>query len=1276
MQLPKCLGLSSIAIVLTLTVAATRANAATVWSLGTSDDSQEEFAGENNASNAEPGSPTALDDDYYFTGDFDAGNVAADEPLTNFERAITDGDPTNRIHWDQATAEDLFVLTLDVCCSGNLTDGFAPFTVSINGAAVATFTATSDTDAVMTAAFDAGTGENVITLDLPEVSGGWIQFDSLELSSVPDTDGDNLSDDWENATAGNLTDLSPGNDFDADGLDDENEFTIGSDPTDDDSDDDGLLDGVETNTRIFVDGGDTGTSPIAADTDGGGVPDNVEIANDTNPNQPGDDFNFTNLWALGVDDGSQGEFSCENGGPNDAPGLAGDGTTENVGGDCGDVAITRDDDHYFAGDYDSIGPVNADEPPKEFERAIVAADPTNRIHFQLDSIPSGALILTVDTTLSGGFSNGIGRFTADINGTPVVSGVVTDQGSIHSGLVDPGILQNTADNPNENVVTITRVDAETDGGFIQFDQIRFESGDDTDEDGLPDTWELSLASDLTVLSGGDSDSDNLSDAGEFNRGTDPTDDDTDDDGLLDGVETNTGVLAGPDDRGTNPLSDDTDGDGLLDGDEFLVSTNPLDPDSDDDGLLDGVETNTGVFVSTDDTGSDPNKTDTDDGGSDDFTEVTVDNTDPNNPLDDLIFDRIMRIGLEDANQAEFSLENGTFDEAPGDPNGLDDHYYTAGVYPDPIGEVLPLDPLPEGHLVTDIRPGEPLLNLERAVTGFADNTVVIHFILDETPPPLTRYKVVAPSVFNDAGNDIPLSIKLNGREMLCPTPETCPTSGNQETVLFITPAITAIQAGAQEGENIIEFSTENTAGGWIQFDYIDLLAGPPDAADSADGDNLLDVWELSWDGISNISQLSDAGDFDSDLLTDLEEFVLGTDPTDDDSDDDGLEDGAEVNTHGTDPLDADSDNDGLEDGLEINTTGSDPLLADTDGDGLSDGDEVNGNPATNPTLADSDSDTFSDRDEIRGGSDPNSDGSVPPDFISIWTIGTDDESTDEFSEENHASNDPPGDPAALDDDFYFAGFYDTVGEVSVDEPATNFERGLGGDDPIDRIHFINEEEFEDNTVFRLTWDFIENNSVPHPFEVSLNGVQVFNGVVDDAVENKFFVIFTAAPAAGGGAAGLVGGLPVGENVVTFTRGDVSTGGWIIFDHVTLEFAESGPPPMGPRFRRGDHDGSGLVDITDPLNLLSFLFLGQTPPICQDASDGDNSAALDISDALNVLGFLFLGSFPLNDTPPGPNTCGLDPNMPVDPDGPGGFPEQPATSLGCDMYPSAVGTACP
>ena len=48
-----------------------------------------------------------------------------------------------------------------------------------------------------------------------------------------------------------------------------------------------------------------------------------------------------------------------------------------------------------------------------------------------------------------------------------------------------------------------------------------------------------------------------------------------------------------------------------DPDEIANGTDPGNPDSDDDGLLDGVETNTGTFVSATDTGTNPLESDSD-----------------------------------------------------------------------------------------------------------------------------------------------------------------------------------------------------------------------------------------------------------------------------------------------------------------------------------------------------------------------------------------------------------------------------------------------------------------------------------------------------------------------------------------------------------------------------------------------------------------------------------------------------------------------------------------
>ena len=85
----------------------------------------------------------------------------------------------------------------------------------------------------------------------------------------------------------------------------------------------------------------------------------------------------------------------------------------------------------------------------------------------------------------------------------------------------------------------------------------------------------------TALALGDDDKDGLSQIQEKELGTDPTNPDTDGDGLLDGLEVNQ--------YGTNPKMRDTDGDNLSDGEEVNQGLNPLNPDTDGDGLADNVD---------------------------------------------------------------------------------------------------------------------------------------------------------------------------------------------------------------------------------------------------------------------------------------------------------------------------------------------------------------------------------------------------------------------------------------------------------------------------------------------------------------------------------------------------------------------------------------------------------------------------------------------------------------------------------------------------------------
>jgi arylsulfatase A-like enzyme len=131
---------------------------------------------------------------------------------------------------------------------------------------------------------------------------------------------------------------------------------------------------------------------------------------------------------------------------------------------------------------------------------------------------------------------------------------------------------------------------------------------DSDNDGLPDNWEITHFNNLTQTATGDPDGDLLDNAGEFQRKTDPNKSDTDGDGLTDKVETGTGIWVGASDIGTDPLSADTDR----------------------DGLPDGVETRTGSFVNGTDTGTDPHLANTDGDRITDGAEVAR-NSNPTDP---------------------------------------------------------------------------------------------------------------------------------------------------------------------------------------------------------------------------------------------------------------------------------------------------------------------------------------------------------------------------------------------------------------------------------------------------------------------------------------------------------------------------------------------------------------------------------------------------------------------------------------------------------------------
>ena len=111
------------------------------------------------------------------------------------------------------------------------------------------------------------------------------EIDSVGIELIADTDGDGMTDIYELDNGLDPNDPADADtDLDSDGASNFDEFVNGTDPNDNDSDDDGLLDGVESNTGIFVGTGDTGTDPLNADSDGEGLSDGDEVnTHETDP---------------------------------------------------------------------------------------------------------------------------------------------------------------------------------------------------------------------------------------------------------------------------------------------------------------------------------------------------------------------------------------------------------------------------------------------------------------------------------------------------------------------------------------------------------------------------------------------------------------------------------------------------------------------------------------------------------------------------------------------------------------------------------------------------------------------------------------------------------------------------------------------------------------------------------------------------------------------------------------------------------------------------------
>ena len=496
-------------------------------------------------------------------------------------------------------------------------------------------------------------------------------------------------------------------------------------------------------------------------------------------------------------------------------------------------------------------------------------------------------------------------------------------------------------NYTDNVIVSDRYDTDSDGLGDGYEL--FESGtnyllNDTDGDDLTDKWEVTYngasgvnpfvnVTDIELAS--DMDTDDLTLTEEFKANTNPSQNDTDGDGLTDKWE-----VAYKGASGVNPLvnvtdtelASDMDDDGLTLTEEFKANTNPAANDTDGDGFTDKWEvTYNGA------SGVNPLVNVTD-------TELTSDMDDDSLTLTE-----------------EFKANtNPSLNDTDGD--GLADKWEVT--YNGASG-VNPLVNVTDTELTSDM--DNDSLNL---IEEFMANT--------------------NPAVNDTDGDDL-----IDGTEVSIKTDPLNPDTDDDKLEdgyehknsktdpLDNDTDNDGLEDGFEEitlGSNPL---SNDSDGDGLNDSYEYNVLGTDPALNDSDGDTLTDGHELS----SELGTNPLSNDTDSDGLTDAHEISpgLGTDPLSNDSEGDGLTDGHEFLTLGTDPLSNDSEGDGLTDGHEVLTLGTDPLSNDSDGDGLNDGYELT-TSKTDPTLKDTDSDGLNDGYEDKdtdtnpGNSDSDGDG--------------------------------------------------------------------------------------------------------------------------------------------------------------------------------------------------------------------------------------------------------------------------------------------------------------